>query len=60
MMMMMRRRWSIKLQIIPKRTLGMIWMPACFSLLKLLAIKSVAVLFYFLCLFCLAIYWLKF
>ena len=48
MMMMRRRRWSIKLQIIPKRTLGMIWMPACFSLLKLLAIKSVAVLFYFI------------
>ena len=48
MMMMRRRRWSIKLQIIPKRTLRMIWMPARFSLLKLLAIMSVAILFYFI------------
>ena len=26
-MMMMKRRWSVRLQIIPKRTLGTTWMP---------------------------------
>ena len=47
MMMMKERRWSIWLQIIPKRTLGMTQMPMRQNLLKLLVVEPVAVSFLF-------------
>ena len=46
-MIMMKRRWSIWLRIIPKRTLGMTRMPMRQGLLKLFAVESVAISFLF-------------
>ena len=59
-----KRRWSIRLQIILERTLGMTRIPMCHSLLELLTIRfavlSLLFLFFiFYYYFCLAIYWLK-
>ena len=53
---------SIRLQIIPKRTLGMTQMPMHHDLLDLPTINPTVLLFFFflfMYLFCLAIYWLK-
>ena len=63
MMMMMKKRWSTWLWIIPKKTLGMTRMPMRQGLLELLVVEPTAISFYFyflcLCLFCLAIFWLR-